>query len=411
MKKCIALLLCAVVAFGLFAGCAAQSGAKQSAASASASSQPAASQAAVSTASAVSAASQSASASKSASQSSSAPVNDISKLKIGAFSNSTITDGGYTQAFNAGLQELKAKYSLSDDQVVLVENVYDGTPDVQNIIQQLINEGCNVIIGHSNGYNEDLDVFAQKYPNVQFYCYEGTTSDKVTTYSIDNLEVLYMLGYLCAKMSSNNELGFIAPMQNSHIIRSLDAFALGAKAANDNAKVRVMWVNSWWDPKTDKLCAETLIGEGIKALAYYGSTSAALQACEENKVFCTGFHIDMSSYAPDVCLSSFMWNWTPVLSQIVERYLSGDTSREMISGGINDDCARMAPLNDKIVPADVAAEVNALQGKLASGEIQVFKGPINDNTGKCVVKDGEVLQGKDLFSVMFLVDNVIGSLS
>ena len=86
---------------------------------------------------------------------------DLKDLKIGAFSNSTITDGGYTQAFNTSLETIKANYGLSDDQVILVENVYDGTPDVQNIIQQLINEGCNVIIGHSNGYNEDLDVFAQ----------------------------------------------------------------------------------------------------------------------------------------------------------------------------------------------------------------------------------------------------------
>lgn len=217
----------------------------------------------------------------------------LEDLKIGAFSNSTITDGGYTQSFYNCLETLKANYGLSDDQVILVENVYDGTPDVQNIIQQLINEGCNVIIGHSNGYNEDMDVFAQQYPDIQFYCYEGITSDKITTYSINNQEVMYMLGYLCAKVSDGDEVGFIAPMQNSHIIRSIDAFALGAKRANENAKVRVMWVNSWWDPETDKLCAETLISEGINAMAYYGSTSAALQACEANGAYCTGFHIDM----------------------------------------------------------------------------------------------------------------------
>ena len=335
---------------------------------------------------------------------------DLADLKIGAFSNSTITDGGYTQAFSTALETVKANYGLSDDQVILVENVYDGTPDVQNIIQQLINEGCNVIIGHSNGYNEDMDVFAQQYPDIQFYCYEGLTSDKITTYSVSNKEVLYMLGYLCAKVSDGDEVGFIAPMQNSHIIRSIDAFALGAKRANENAKVRVMWVNSWWDPETDKLCAETLISEGINAMAYYGSTSAALQACEAAGAYCTGFHIDMHDYAPNACLSSFVWNWVPILDEIVDRYVTEDNSREMIIGGLDSGCAQMAPLNTDIIDAEIVADVEALQEQVMSGEIDVFAGPIYDNEGNLVVEEGDTLTEEELFSVMYLVDNVIGTL-
>lgn len=336
---------------------------------------------------------------------------DLASLKIGAFSNSTITDGGYTQAFHTSLETVKANYGLDDSQVILVENVYDGTPDVQNIIQQLINEGCNVIIGHSNGYNEDLDVFAQQYPEIQFYCYEGITSDKVTTYSVNNQEVIYLLGYLCAKVSDGDEVGFIAPMQNSHIIRSVDAFALGAKRANENAKVRVMWVNSWWDPETDKLCAETLMSEGINAMAYYGSTSAALQACEANGAFCTGFHIDMHDYAPKACLSSFVWNWAPILSEIVDRYVEQDNSMEMIVGGLDIGCAQMAELNAEIIDADIIADVEALEQQIMSGEVKVFTGPVYDNQGNLVIEEGKTLNEEDLFSIMYLVDNVIGSLN
>lgn len=335
---------------------------------------------------------------------------DLSDLKIGAFSNSTITDGGYTQAFNTSLETLKANYGLSDDQVILVENVYDGTPDVQNIIQQLINEGCNVIIGHSNGYNEDLDVFAQQYPDIQFYCYEGTTSDKVTTYSVNSQDVLYLLGYLCGRVSEGDELGFIAPMQNAHIIRSIDAFALGAKRANENAKVRVMWVNSWWDPETDKLCADTLISEGITAMAYYGSTSAALQECETKGAYCTGFHIDMHDYAPNACLSSFVWNWVPILSEIVDRYVSNNNSHDMILGGLEDGCAQMAPMNSDIIDAAVISDVEALQLQVSAGEVDVFAGPIFDNQGNEVIPEGDTLHEEDMFSVMYLVDNVIGTL-
>lgn len=338
-----------------------------------------------------------------------AAANDISTLKIGAFSNSGVQDGGYTQAFYTGLKAVMDKYGMSDDQLIMVENIYDGTPDVQNIIQQLINEGCNVIIGHSNGYNEDLDVYARKYPDIRFYCYEGGTSDAVCTYTIHNHQAIYELGYLCALMSEGDELGFIAPMQNAHIIRSIDAFALGAKAANENAKVKVMWVNSWWDAETDKLCAETLISEGVTAMAYYGSTSAALQACQEKGVYCTGFHIDMHDYAPDACMSSFCWNWEPILTKIVERYLAGDTSMDMLIGTVADGSAAIAPLSD-FVPDDVKQKVADVQQKITDGEIDVFAGPVYDNEGNLQIAEGSTLSEEDLFSVFYLVDNVIGTL-
>lgn len=331
-------------------------------------------------------------------------------LKIGAFSNSTV-ESPYTQAFYRDLMIIKDTYGLEDDQIINVESVYDGTPDVSNIIQQLINEGCNVIIAHSNGYCDDMAYYAAQYPDISFYCYEGTTSDLVNTYTINNLEVMYMLGYLCAQMADSDDIGFIAPMQNSHIIRSADAFAIGAKRFNENAKIKIMWVNSWHDPETDKLCAETLMSEGINTMAYYGSTSAALQACEEGGAFGTGFHLDMHDYAPKATLTSFMWNWVPVMTEMVERYLANDMEVRTIYGSVANDCARLAPLNEDIIPADIVASVNELAADIQANGLDIFAGPIYDNEGNVAVEEGSTIAPEDLFSVMFLVDNVEGSIA
>lgn len=45
-----------------------------------------------------------------------------------------------------------------------------------------------------------------------------------------------------------------------------------------------------------------------------------------------------------------------------------------------------------------------------SGEVDVFAGPIYDNQGNEVVAEGDTIHEEDLFSVMYLVDNVIGTL-
>ena len=82
----------------------------------------------------------------------------------------------------------------------------------------------------------------------------------------------------------------------------------------------------------------------------------------------------------------------------------------MILGGLDMGCAQMAPLNADIIDADIIADVEALEKQVMSGEVDVFAGPVYDNQGNLVIAEGDTLHEEDLFSVMYLVDNVIGSL-
>ena len=129
----------------------------------------------------------------------------------------------------------------------------------------------------------------------------------------------------------------------------------------------------------------------------------------KNGVFCTGFHIDMHNYAPNACMSSFCWNWEPILTKIVERYLNNDKSMDMLLGTVADGSAYIAPMSD-FVPSDIQAKVLEMQNKVASGEVDVFAGPVYDNKGNLQIAEGSTLEEKDLFSVFYLVDNVIGNL-
>lgn len=76
-----------------------------------------------------------------------------------------------------------------------------------------------------------------------------------------------------------------------------------------------------------------------------------------------------------------------ILSEIVNRYVSEDNSREMIIGGLDMDCAQMAPLNADIIDADIIADV---EEQVMSGEVDVFAGPVYDNEGNLVVPEGNM---------------------
>jgi len=62
-------------------------------------------------------------------------------------------------------------------------------------------------------------------------------------------------------------------------------------------------------------------------------------------------------------------------------------------------------ISDK-VPADLKAKVDRVKAGLKDGSFSIWKGPIKDNTGKEVLKDGQVADDAFLGGIKFFVAGV-----
>ncbi|MEG1547695.1 MAG: BMP family ABC transporter substrate-binding protein [Clostridia bacterium] len=337
---------------------------------------------------------------------------DYSDMKIGIMSNTTAQDGGWGSALYESVQKVKADLKLTDEQVIWVESIYDGTADVDNMIDQLVSEGCKVIMAHSAGYVDQLAAAAKKYPDVYFCGYECPVegAENYAMYSINDQAASFICGYVAARMSKGDQLGYIGNMPTSDLICCLDSFALGAKYANASAKVQVIWINSWYDPATEKQAANTLLESGINSVGYMGSTASVAQACSEHGAFTTGMYIDMYEFGKDSVLTSHVFDWSLIITDIINRVAMGTWSTDPIIYGFTDGAARVADFNKDIIPEDVIKDAQDLKAKLMSGEVKVFAGEISDNKGNVVVEEGKELSNKDLIYIDFLVDNVIGDI-
>jgi simple sugar transport system substrate-binding protein len=58
------------------------------------------------------------------------------------------------------------------------------------------------------------------------------------------------------------------------------------------------------------------------------------------------------------------------------------------------------------MPDDVKAMAEATEAKIKSGELNPFKGPITNQKGELVVKEGEVLADKDILSMNWYVKGI-----
>ena len=62
------------------------------------------------------------------------------------------------------------------------------------------------------------------------------------------------------------------------------------------------------------------------------------------------------------------------------------------------------------MPADVAAKAAAARDGIGIGSLNIFEGPMMDNAGNVVLKDGEVLDDGGLWGMNYYVEGVEGNI-
>ena len=336
---------------------------------------------------------------------------DYSGIKIGVISNTVKEDGGWTQSHWESFKKVMEELNLSDDQLLFMEEVPTEGPDAMNVMEQLVEQQCDMIISVTSTYTDVTNMMAKRYPDIQFYQFNGQVSENVTSFNIRDYEAIFLTGFLAAKMSDGDLLGYVANYPEASIVRNTNAFAAGVKYANPEGKVQVVWTNSWYDPGVEKESANSLLAAGVTCMGLNASSPAVPQACEEAGAYSVGFHIDMKQYAPESVLTSYVANWAPIYVDMIQQFaMTGGNETKSYFWGLDRICSTFAPINEDIVPAELIAEVEALKEKVYSGEVKVFQGELYDNEGNLVLNEGEEFSDEKLLDMGLLIDNVIGSL-
>lgn len=331
---------------------------------------------------------------------------DFSDFKIGEITSLVVNDGGWCQATHQSILASMKKLGIPEENLLVVENVAEEQVAVENAYNALVSEGVDLIIGASAGYAAFLSDLAAQNPDV-VVAQQGDKKDNLIGYQIRNYEGMFLAGYASALMSENDTLGFAASMSEASVRAAVNGYALGAKYANPDAKVQLVWANSWYDVDLETQSAQTLINQGITHMGMEASSPAIPQTCESKGAYCIGYNVDMEALAPEAVLFSFVWNFEPIFTDIITSVVEGtaNTDKYYYEGG---ECAAITDFNDALVPEDVQEKVLAVKEEIANGEIVVFAGELKDNKGNILVPEGEVMDDEKINTQQFLVENVIG---
>src|SRR5262249_48332468 len=244
------------------------------------------------------------------------------ELKIGFVYVSPIGSAGWTYQHELGRQHLEKTFA-GKVKTTFVESVPEGA-DAERVIRRLAQEGNKLIFTTSFGYMDPTIKVAASFPNTFFEHATGyKTAKNSGTYIIKFEEGRYLAGLVAGKMSKSGTAGYVAAFPIPEVIRGINAFTIGMREVNPKAKVRVVWVSSWYDPGKEREAAEALIAQGADVVMQHTDSTAPVQAAEAKGVYAIGYHSDMSKFGPKAHLVASTHNWTGYYQSVVEKVMKG----------------------------------------------------------------------------------------
>lgn len=329
-------------------------------------------------------------------------------LKVGFVYVGPVGDHGWTYEHNQG--RIAVQKALGDKvKTSFVESVPEGA-DATRVITRLASTGHGLIFTTSFGYMNPTVRVAKRFPKVKFEHATGfKRADNVATYSARFYEGRHVIGLIAGKMTKTNVLGYVASFPIPEVIRGINAVAIAARSVNAKVTVKVVWVSSWFDPGKEADAAKALVDQGADVMLQHTDSPAPVQAAERRGIWAVGQASDMKAFGPKAHLTAIIDDWAPYYIERTKAVLDGTWKSGDVWGGFKSGMVKLSGYNAAI-PADVVAMAEKARKGIIDGSVHPFAGPIKDQSGKVILKAGEVMDDKTMLGMNFYVEGVEGKI-
>ena len=361
-------------------------------------------------------------------------------IKVGAiYINSQNDTAGYTFAHHKGITEGMKQVGLDPSKdLYIVDNVPEDDEKVKQAIDQLAGDGCNIIFGISFGYINAMKEKAEEYPDIIFSHATGYLSNdkNFNNYFGRIYQARYLSGIAAGYKSlamKNDNIGYVSAwgVEYAETCSGINAFAMGARSVNPNAKIHVYEISTWGDQEKERQAAQVLIDTYKCCVIGQHCDSAQPQiVANEKGVFGCGYNSDMTKEAPKAHLTAAVWNWSAYYATAMKAAMTDKSTFMQTVGnyyqGIAAGLVDISELSGNCEP-ETAEAIKIAKDLMVSGKWDVFSGvklafsgaagavkveqkndALKDNKGEEKVAAGGASVGDDVIqgSMNYYVDGV-----
>ena len=333
-------------------------------------------------------------------------------VKVGFIYVGPIGDHGWTYRHDIGRQQVEEAFG-DKVETSYIESVQYG-PEAESVIRQMAQDH-DIIFATSFGYMNEMLKVAKDFPDVKFEHATGyKQSDNMASYGLRLYQARHVQGIIAGMMTKTNKICYVGAYPIPEVIREINTFFLGARSMNPDVDIDIVWVNTWYDPVKEADAAKVHIAEGADVLAQHTDSPAMLQIAEKNGAMGFGQSTDMSAFAPKAQLFASINNWGPYYIKKIEelrngKWNTGDGPNHWpgnVWGGIKSDMLVISKFQN--MPANVAQKAQEALDGIKTGKINIFAGPLIDNTGKEIIPAGKALDDGALWGMNYYLQGVNG---
>ncbi len=324
--------------------------------------------------------------------------------KIGFVYVGPVGDFGWTHGHDVGRKSIEAHFG---DRVKtsFVENVSEG-PDSERVIRQLASGGHELIFTTSFGFMNPTIRVAKLFPKVKFEHATGyQTAPNVSVYNARFHQGRAICGTIAGHVTKSGVIGYIGSFPIPEVVMGINATALWARKVRPDAKVKVIWVNSWYDPGKESDATKALIDQGADIICQHTDSPAPIQTAEARGVHGFGQASDMKAYAPNAQMTAILDEWSGYYVQRAQDVIDGSWKSHSIWWGLKEGMVAMAPYGPA-VPDTVRKAADATRDGLIDGSLHTFAGPIKNQAGEIKMPAGQSMSDGDKATMDWYVEGV-----
>ncbi len=316
-------------------------------------------------------------------------VEEGKNIKVGLICIGDENDQGYTYNFIRGKEtatEALAAKGINVEWVTKYNILENSTCEDANL--ELAEEGCELIINNSFGFEEHMLKVAPDYPEIQFISCTNQASwgDELpnTHNAFANIyEGRYLAGVVAGmkmqEMIDNGDItaeeaviGYVGAYSFAEVISGFTAYYLGAKSVCPSATMKVQFVGSWSNATEEASAAAALADMGCVIISQHSDNTTPATTAQSKGVFHTGYNNDMIGVAPEASLIGTRIDWAPYFEYVIEAVVNGEEFDQDWCHGMDQGAVVMTELNEAIAAPGTAEKLAEVEAALADGSLQVF---------------------------------------
>ena len=306
----------------------------------------------------------------------------------------------WTRGHDEGRRQMEE--ALGDQ--VRVRTYVVGEEDADTLMEQAVaKDGAQLMIVTAPTLLGSARQVAALHPGLKvLVCALSVPYVGVRTYYSRIYEAKFIAGAIAGALCGRDPIGYIARYPILGVPAAVNAFAMGARMTNPNARILLDWTCLEGD------ALQRLWNAGARIIS--GHPVAATTPSNIGQGWSTALYAENGSFLP---LASDYWDWGKTYEQMVRSVLAGAWDSEVpkgtavsywwgMSGGVID-----IELSE-VVPEGVQQLAGILRDGIKAGSIHPFHGTLVDQEGKVRLKRGVMPTPEEIMRMNWLAENVIG---